>query len=487
MVRSSFRVCAALLVCAGPLVAQIPTSEYAARRGALASRIDSGVVVAYGGREPVRHTPPFYQLPSFRYLTGFLDSDAAFAMVERGGRTTSILFIPGSDPRRALYYGTRKTPEDVARDLGLQARPIDTFEAFVDSLVDRGLPVYSVSDVQSAEFGRVDSITAGRLFVRRLEARHPGLRVREINDWVDQMRGRKSSAEIAILKQAAVVTSRAHEAAMRALRPGMGENEIQAVMEATYRRLGADGPGYSSIVGSGPNSTVLHYPAGMRKARSGEVVLMDVGAYYDGYSADITRTIPVDATFTSAQRELYEIVLAAEKAGERQLRPGGSPSEESDSIYSVFKAGLARLGLIESEEASFDPPAGLCPGRWANPDGTCPQWYLYSYHGFSHGIGLDVHDPAQFSNSPPHVFRPGDVFTIEPGLYVRDRTLADLPDTPRNRALVAHAHEAVARYANTGIRIEDNYLITETGVERITSAPRELSDVEALRKEAFRE
>jgi Xaa-Pro aminopeptidase len=487
MVRSSVRAFAALLVCAGSLTAQIPTSEYAARRAALASRIDSGVVIAYGGREPVRHTPPFYQLPSFRYLTGSLESDAAFAMVKSAGVTTSVLFMPRPDPRRALYYGTRKAPAEVALELELQARWTDEFEAFVDSLVDRGLPVYSVSDIQAAEFSRQDSITPGRLFVRQLRTRHPGLTVREIDGWVDEMRGRKSAGEIAILKKAADVTSRAHEAAMRTLRPGMGENEVQAVMEETYRSLGADGPGYSSIVGSGPNSTVLHYPAGMRKARSGEVVLMDVGAYYDGYSADITRTIPVDATFTPAQRELYAIVLAAEKAGERQLRPGGSPARENDSIYAVFKTGLVRLGLIESENASFDPPPGLCPGTWANADGSCPQWYLYAYHGFSHGIGLDVHDPAQFSNSVPHVFQPGDVFTIEPGLYVREQVLADLPDTPRNRSLVSHAQGAVARYRNTGIRIEDNYLITQDGVERITSAPREIDDVEALRKEAFRD
>ncbi len=485
MVRSSFGAWSLVLFCAGSLAAQIPGSEHATRRAALVARIDSGIVVAYGGREPARHHPRFYQISSFRYLTGFLDSDAALVMVKSAGRTTSVLFMARPDARRALYYGTRRAPGEVATDLGLQARWADELDAFVDSLIGQGLPVYSISDIESAEFSRQDSITPGRLFVRRLEAAHPGLSVRTIDTWVDELRARKSSAEITLLRRAADVTSRAHEAAMRTLRPGTGENEVQAVMEATYRSLGADGPGYTSIVGSGPNSTVLHYPAGTRKARSGEVVLMDVGASYEGYSADITRTLPVDATFTSAQREMYAVVLAAEKAGERQLRPGASPRRESDSIYAVLETGLVRMGLIESEDASFDPPAGLCPGVWANPDGTCPQWYLYAYHGFSHGIGLDVHDPAQFSNVAPYEFRPGDVLTIEPGLYVRERVLADLPDTPRNRALIAHVRDAVARHLNTGIRIEDDYLITDTGAERITTAPRELADVEALRAEAF--
>ncbi len=483
MVRSVVRVLALLSLCAGPVAAQISTAEYAARREALASRIDSGVVVAYGGREPVRHVPAFYQLPSFRYLTGFLESDAAFAMVKSGGHTTAILFLARSNPRRALYYGTRKTSAEVARDLGMRARFTSELDAFVDSLVGRGLPVYSVSDIQASEFSTSDSVSPGRLFVRRLEARTPGLQVREIDDWVDQMRAKKSPAEIALLKKAGEISTRAHEAALRAIRPGMGENEIQAIMESTYRSLDADGPGYTSIVGSGPNSTVLHYPAGMRKARSGEVVLMDVAAYYQGYSADITRTFPVDATFTPAQRELYAVVLAGQKAGERQFRPGGSPAEENDSIYAVFKAGLTHLGLIESGDAAFDPPPGLCPGNWANDDGTCPQWYLYAYHGFSHGIGLDVHDPSQFSNLSPHRFQPGDVFTLEPGLYVRERVLDDLPDTPRNRTFIAHARDAVARYRNIGIRIEDDYLITESGVERITSVPREIDEIEAIRKQ----
>lgn len=482
MVRSVVRAVAALSLCAGALTAQITPSEYAARRAALAARIDSGVIVAYGGREPVRHVPEFYQLPSFRYLTGFLESDAAFAMVKRGGRTTSVLFLARPNPRRALYYGTRRTPAQVAQDLGMQARFSNELDAFVDSLVGHGLPVYSVSDVQAGEFSASDSVSPGRLFVRRLEARNPGLRVQEIDEWVYQMRAKKSPAEIALLKKAGAISSRAHEAALRTIRPGIGENEIQAVMESTYRSLGADGPGYTSIVGSGPNSTVLHYPAGMRKARSGEVVLMDVAAYYQGYSADITRTFPVDATFTPAQRELYAVVLAGQKAGERQFRPGGSPQVENDSIYAVFKDGLTRLGLVESPDATFDPPPGLCPGNWANDDGTCPQWYLYAYHGFSHGIGLDVHDPSQFSNLAPHTFQPGDVFTLEPGLYVRERVLEDLPDTPRNRSFIAHARDAAARYRNIGIRIEDDYLITEDGVERITDVPREIDEIEAIRK-----
>lgn len=489
MSRSVVRAVALVLVSAvapavAPLSAQIPIAEYAQRRQGLAAELDSGVVVAYGAREPVDHGRP-HQHPSFRYLTGLLESDAVLVLAGRDGRFTSTLFVARPDPRRALYYGDRKTPGEVAAELGLEARFADELDGFVDSLVATGLPVYSVPDIQSAEFSRPDSLTAGRMFVRRLEARHPGLEVTEIGDRVRRLRARKSQAEIALLKKAADVSSRGHEAAMQTIRPGMGENEIQAVMEAEFRKLGADGPGYASIVGSGPNSTVLHYPAGERVARSGEVVLMDVAAAWEGYSADITRTVPVDATFTPAQRELYQVVLAAEKAGERQVRPGVPARVVSDSIYAVLREGLVRLGLIESVDASFDPPPDLCPGSWANDDGTCPQWYLYAYHGFSHGIGLDVHDPSQFSDLPEGTFRPGDVFTIEPGLYIRERVLEDLPDTPRNRVLVAHARPAVERLRNVGVRVEDDYLVTPDGVERITSVPREIDEIEALRKKVI--
>jgi Xaa-Pro aminopeptidase len=476
-----------LFVTAAPLGAQVPVGEYAARREALASRVDRGVFIAFGGQEPVRHWPPFYQLPAFRYLTGFLQSNAALVMVREDGHTTSTLFVARPDARRALYDGERLTLEAVSGELGLPARYSEEMSAYVDSLLTGRLPVYSVADYQANEFSARDSLTVGRTFTRSLQQRYPGLEVAEVNRWVDQLRAKKSPAEVALLKRAADVSSRAHEAAMRAIRPGIRENEIQAVMEAEYRRLGADAPGYSSIVGSGPNSTVLHYPAGTREARSGEVVLMDVAAYFDGYSADITRTVPVDATFSDEIRDVYEVVLAAQKAAERQIAPGVARNVPTDSAYAVLRRGLVDLGLVESVDAVFDPPPGLCPGTWTNDDGTCPQWYLYVYHGFLHGIGLDVHDPSQYANVPPFAYQPGDVFTIEPGIYVRHNVFDELPDTPRNRALMEHAGQAARRYRNVGVRIEDDYVLTPDGLERITDVPREIEEIEALRRRSISE
>ena len=470
-----------LLALTSPLTGQIPTGEYAARRAALASRLGDGVVVAFGGREPVRHWPPFYQLPAFRYLTGFLESDAAFAMVTRGGNVTSTLFVARPNARTALYNGERVTLESVRASMGLSARYADELRAFVDSFLATGLALYSVADFQSNEYSGSDSLTAGRAFVRRVQATRPGLRVAEVNRLVDELRANKSEAEVALLRTAAEISSRAHEAAMRAIRPGIRENEIQAVMEAEYRRLGADSPGYSSIIGSGPNSTVLHYPAGTQEARSGEVVLMDVSAYYDGYSADITRTVPVDPTFSPEQRDIYEIVLEAQKAAEARIEPGASSRRPREAANAVLWAGLERLGLIESVDATFDPPPGLCPGGWSTSDGACPQWYLYVYHGFFHGIGLDVHDPSHFGSVAPYRYQPGDVFTIEPGIYVREAVFDGLPDTARNRRLIARTRSAALKYRNVGVRIEDDYVLTPEGLVRLSDAPREIADIEALR------
>ncbi len=473
--------CAACGSAASPLAAQITSSEYAGRRAALAERVGTGVIIAFGGREPVRHWPPFSQLPAFRYLTGFLQSDAALVMVSRDGKATETLFVARPDARVELYNGERLDLAEVSATLGMAARYSDELSAYVDSTVAAGLPVYSVADIQASEFSASDSLSTGRMFMRRLEARHSGLSTQEIDGWVDQLRAKKSEAEIALLTKAAEISSRAHEAAMQAIRPGIRESEIQAIMESTYRELGADGPGYSSIVGSGPNSTVLHYPAGTREVQSGEVVLMDVAAYYQGYSADITRTVPVDRTFSADMREVYTVVLDAQKAAEAVIAPGVPRSVPTQAAYEVLWSGLVDLGLIESAEATFDPPPGLCPGSWANADGSCPQWYLYVYHGFLHGIGLDVHDPSQYANVPPNTYEPGDVFTIEPGIYVRSGVFDALPDTPRNRSMIERVGAAAERYRNIGVRIEDNYVLTPEGLVRITDVPREIEEIEALR------
>jgi Xaa-Pro aminopeptidase len=482
--RVGVLLAACLALGASDVSGQIPESEYSQRRTALLERIDSGVVLAAGAREPIAHFPAFYQLPAFRYLTGYLDPDAFLVLVKRGSGVSGILLVPPIDPRAALYSGRTTDPVALARTTGLDVRYVDNLDALLDSLVRPSLPFYVVGDFVSNEFAKSDSLSYMRALVRRLRDRYAWLETRDATPLLDRLRARKSRSELTLLRKAAEISTEGHRSAMRMIAPGRTENEVQAEVEYAFRRLGGDRPAYASIVGSGPNSTTLHYDAGLRVLRNGEVLLMDVATAYQGYAADVTRTVPVNGRFSPEQRAIYQLVLDAQKASERAIRPDVPAQAALDAIRGVLKDGLVRLGLIESADASFDAPPGLCPARpiFRREGEPCPQWYLFSYHGYSHGLGLDVHDPAQFSLPPAHTFQPGDAFTIEPGVYVRANALEGLPDTPRNRAMIEKIRPAIERYRNIGVRIEDDYFVTATGVERISPAPREVAEIEELMK-----
>jgi Xaa-Pro aminopeptidase len=472
-------VCAlvAISLAASALVAQIPEREYAARRDSLAKRVNSGVVIGFGGRTPISDFGPFHQLPAFHYLTNFDEPDAAFVMVVRHGAGSTTLFITPAEPRSAFYYGWRPDSAAVRRLHALTARSFTALASVADSLAETGLPFYTLNDFEDADFARVDSLTRGRAFVHSIAERHSGLVIKDAHPFVDQLRAKKSAAEIALLKRAAEISSEGHRAAMLAPVP-QHEYELQAVLEYNFTRLGGTRPAYGSIVGSGQNGTQLHYMKDRGATKPGDVVVMDAATEYDGYAADITRTIPVSGAFTPEQRKIYQLVRDAQAAAERNAKPGRSAAAAQDSSVAIRARGLAALGLIQSEDATFDPP-------WqANCDrapAACKQANFWMIHGISHGLGLAVHDPAQFSYGD-HVYKPGDVFTIEPGIYVSARMLDALPDTPKNRAFIAQVKPVVARYENTGVRIEDDYLITETGLERLSSAPREIAEIEALMK-----
>jgi Xaa-Pro aminopeptidase len=479
-VRTALRL-AAVACTAGtatPLAAQIPAAEFAARRDSLAAAIDSGIVLAFGGRTPVADFGPFFQLAAFHYLTNFDEPDAAFVMVVRQRRGTSTLFLTPIEPRRAFYYGRRPDTATVRRSLGLAARPVGELTRVLDSLTTATkLPLYTVADFEDADFATADSLTRGQQFVRALAARHPGLVVRDGHDVVDRLRAKKSDAELALIRRAAEISAEGHLAAMQTPQASH-EYELRAALEYTFTRLGAARPAYGSIVGAGARGTQLHYMKDMGEAKPGDLVVMDAGAEYEGYAADVTRTIPVSGTFTAEQRALYQIVRDAQAAAERNSKPGMSAPAAQDSSVEVRVRGLAALGLVESADASFDPPWAADCTRQPR---ACRQALIWMIHGISHGLGLAVHDPAQFYTGD-RTFKQGDAFTIEPGIYVSTAMLEALPDTPKNRAFIAKVRPIVARYENTGVRIEDDYIITANGLERISKAPREIDEIEAAMK-----
>ncbi len=255
------------------------------------------------------------------------------------------------------------------------------------------------------------------------------------------------------------------------------EYELRAALEFTFTRLGAERPAYGSIVGSGVNGTQLHYMKDTAPAKPGEVVVIDAAAEYHGYAADITRTIPVSGTYTPEQKAIYQLVLDAQLAAERNSKAGMLASAAQDSSFELRARGLAALGLIESADALFDPPWQADCTRGT----ACRQANLWMIHGITHGLGLAVHDPGQW-NFGDRTFKVGDAFTIEPGIYISTNSLDVLADTPRNRAFIAKVRAAVLKYQNMGVRIEDDYIITDKGLERISTAPREIAEIEALMK-----
>jgi Xaa-Pro aminopeptidase len=453
---------------------EIMTREYESRRASLMSAIDSGLVIGFGAPDPLTINP-WTQLPAFRYLTGFLEPNAALVLVKRAGKTDGILFTASRDPRRALYEGFPPESAAVARQTGLEVSPLSAFKPTVDSLVSTGLPVYDLRDYATADVAGQDSLTRGARLMADLAAKQPGREPRDAHLLVDSLRARKSPAEMKLLQRAIDITVGSLRQAMAAVKPGMMEYELQAMIEGGFRRAGADGPSFGSIVGSGPNSTQYHYMANNRRLKPGEVVLMDVGAAYQGYAADVTRTVPVSGRFTAEQRAIYQLVRDAQAAAEKVARPGASWRAWNDTARAVEARGLARLGLIESPDATFDPPwADQCGKR---PE-ACRQAFLYMAHGLGHGIGLEVHDAPRRGQVK---FEVGQVFTIEPGVYISTKLLDMLPDTPKNRAMIAKVRKTVERYQNIGVRIEDDYLITPNGVEWLSKAPREIAELEALR------
>ena len=348
----------ALIACAASLLgAQVPQSEYQARREAFVSSLPGdGVALVLGAREPVENYLTFWQSQNFRYLTGFLEPNAALVVVRRDGVSRAMIFVPPKDAAQEVWTGERLGVDGAKAQMGLEGRDAAALRRVLDSLITGGGALFAVGDFSrgggSDVPGEASPRTAHDQFLDGIKARHRNVNVTDVNDLVMRLRGRKSAAELALLRDAAAISAAAHREAMRAIEPGMAEFEIQALAEYTFRRNGGDGPSYGSIVGSGPNSAILHYNRDDRFMNDGEVITMDMAAYYGGYSADITRTVPVNGKFSPAQRDVYSVVLAAQAAAERQIRPGVSFAVLNDSALGVIKHGLARLGLTESADAT---------------------------------------------------------------------------------------------------------------------------------------
>jgi len=359
------------------------------------------------GRDEVfRITPE----ANFYYLTGWSEPGARLLVTP----TEEILFLPRHDEHAERYQGRRWSAEDAGAKgaTGFErVLPVEKFEAELDKALDAHENLYALPSQPSTQ---------------GLEARYPFRQVSDAAVEITKLRVKKSPAELAAIQHATDVSIAAHRAAWKRIVPGAREYQIAASYEETFLENGCDGPAYSTIVGSGPNSTVLHYSSNQRQMDRGEVVVIDAAAECDSYASDITRTLPVGGSFSPRQREIYELVLAAQKAAIAALKPGARLAGPGDTLTKVAKDYMDAHGKDLHG-------AGL--GK-------------YFVHGIGHQVGIDVHDPN--IDGP---LEAGMVVTVEPGIYV--------------------AEEGI------GVRIEDVVLVTENGAKVLSAAlPKEPDEIE---------
>ncbi|HEX8246899.1 MAG TPA: M24 family metallopeptidase, partial [Pyrinomonadaceae bacterium] len=314
-------------------------------------------------------------------------------------------------------------------------------------------------------------------FASRWAQSSSGLTLRDAWPIFTEMRLRKSPSELQLLQHAVDITTEALGRAMAVAARSKWEYEVEAEVDYTFKRRHADNWGYPSIVGCGPNATTLHYVESQGEVGKNDLLLMDVGAEYDHYTADVTRTFPVDGKFSKEQAEIYQIVYDAQEAVAKVTKPNAKMSDIEKASAETVKQGLAKLGLITAPEATFQATFN---GQTMN----VPQYRIWFMHGNSHWLGMNVHDVGSYQ-AP---LKAGMVFTNEPGIYLREDALNYLADTPANKEFLAKVRPVFEKYKNIGVRIEDDMLVTETGVEWMSkNLPRKLEEIEAFMARASKE
>ena len=382
-----------------------PLEQYQARRKQLASELDGAIVLSAA---PAQDLVQYQQEDNFYYLTGFAEPDAILLLDASGDDMQEILFIPPRDLDQERWTGAKLSPgrEAAAQTGFMTVEELDDFGDRLRAILEVRNTVYTLTDQEPV--------------LSRLREVEPRANIEDIRPSIAAMRQVKAPTEISLLEKAIEITMNAHRAAAAIIRPEVMEYEVEAVIEFYFRQGGAERPGFPSIVGSGPFASILHYDRNDRRMLDADLVVVDIGAEYGGYTADITRTYPVNGKFTERQREIYQIVLDAQKAALERVRPGtriGGP----DGIHAAARDYIESKGYGD-----------------------------YFIHGTSHYIGLHVHDVGDTRRE----LAPNMVLTVEPGIYIPAE--------------------------NIGVRIEDDVIVTETGYRMLSEFPREIDEIEAL-------
>lgn len=389
---------------------------------------EKSVAVIFSAPEKVKSKDVYYeyhQSPDFYYLTGLRESDAMLLIFKspieiKGKWVNELIFVRDKDPRHEMWTGKRIGPAGVERFLGISmALSNKEFPDFEEIRFDQFKRIYYIDPGQAIEndpFVKGDLYDLKNHFLIKTEHCHANLDNSKLSTWLAEMREVKKKEELLLLQKAIDITCDAHIELMKKIQPGMKEYQSEAVVEYVFKYSGAEEPGFPSIIGSGENSCILHYNTNRKTIFENELLVVDIGAEYRGYTADVTRTLPVSGKFSEAQLAIYNLVLKAQQAAIEKCIAGNRFWDPHNEAMRVITQGLLELGIINKSEQA--------------------QWYFP--HGTSHYLGLDVHDAGNYGP-----LKPGNVITVEPGIYIPAGSPCD------------------KKWWNIGVRIEDDILITE--------------------------
>jgi len=395
----------------------------------------------------------FRQDSDFWYLTGFPEPDAIAVIDPENTKSPYTLYVRPRDLEMETWFGRREGVEGAVKNYKAnKSFSIDKFAADLPKLLDGHDKLYYRFSVDKALDQEILAYLSGQR-VRRLKTAYPPHTIMDPTIITGEMRLHKTAEEAEYMQIAGTIGADAHILAMKKVKPGMNEGQVEALMEAYMKDKGASGVAYNSIIGGGANATILHYVENNMPLKDGDLILIDAGAEYKGYASDITRTFPVNGKYTPAQREVYDVVLDVQEKCIEYTKTGNTVKGRQEYSIELLTEGMVKLGLLKGKTKDLIKKKA---------------YMKYYMHGVGHYLGLDVHDAGRYftdqtaKNSRP--FAPGMVLTVEPGIYVP-------PDDK----------SAPAKYRGIGIRIEDDVLVTENGNHNLTSkVPKNADNIEAL-------
>ncbi|MDP1604927.1 MAG: Xaa-Pro aminopeptidase [Legionella sp.] len=434
----------------------ITQEEYQSRRRQLAQTLPQGsIAVVAAGNELLRNGDAHYrfrQASDFHYLTGFNEPEAVL-LVAAGESGESYLFNRARNPAAEQWTGKRLGQEGACQVLAMnEAFPIETLPTRLpDFFANKTAVYYALGRDNHLDNLVLQTVQLLKGQVRRGVKAPASLS--DIEPVISEMRLFKSDAEVALMRRAAAISVEAHKRAMRACQTLENEHQLEAELIYEFSRHGCRSVAYDPIVGGGANACILHYTENNQPLKRGDLVLIDAGGEFENYAADITRTFPVNGKFSEPQRQIYELVLAAQKAGISCIKPGVAWPVIQETMVRILTTGLCELGLLQGDVDTLIANEAYKP------------FYM---HNSGHWLGLDVHDSGLYKiNNEWRLLQPGMVLTVEPGLYIS-----------------ANMDGVDERWWNIGVRIEDDIFVTKEGHENLTAAlPVEITDIEALMRD----